>query len=54
MIYILVILTRRVYKSKGVKYIEERPSLEGHKSKGVMKKDTVPEIGNAWSECEEE
>ena len=34
-------------KSKGVIYIEERPSLEGHKSKGVMKKDMVTEIGNA-------
>ena len=41
-------------KSKGVIYIEERPSLEWHKSKGVMKKDTVTEIGSAWSECEEE
>ena len=28
-------LTKRVLESKGVKCIEERPSLEGHKSKGV-------------------
>ena len=32
---------------RGDIYIEERPLLEGHKSKGVMKKDTVTEIGNA-------
>ena len=29
-------LTRRVLESKGVNYIEERPSLEGHKAKGVI------------------
>ena len=30
-------LTRRVLESKGVKCIEERPSLVGHNSKGVIK-----------------
>ena len=36
MICILGVLSRRIHESKGVNCIEERPSLEGHKSKRVI------------------